>query len=183
MLPARTRPLTADEEKVLGRLAHSRTLGAGRVRRAQILLLSQRGFLAAEIAAELHIHERTVRRWIARFNQHGLAGLDEERRSGHPHVYSTQDVGVVLETALTKPDDLGLPFGSWTLDRLVAYLTEVRGIPIKRSRLSEIFRHEGLRWRQQEGWFGARVDPDFAEKRGPSKPSTPPLLPIASSCA
>jgi hypothetical protein len=24
---------------------------------------------------------------------------------------------------------------------------------------------EGLKWRQEETWFGARVDPDFAEKR------------------
>jgi transposase len=152
------------------------------VRRAQIILLSQRGFLAAEIAQELHIHERTARRWIARFNHCGLAGLDEGRRTGHPRVYSTRDVGLVIETALTKPDLLGLPFGSWTLDRLVAYLSDVKGIPIKRSRLSEIFRHEGLRWRQQEGWFGARVDPDFAQKRGPSKPSIPLLPPPASSC-
>jgi len=25
---------------------------------------------------------------------------------------------------------------------------------------------EGLRWREQETWFGKRVDPDFAAKRG-----------------
>ena len=80
-----------------------------------------------------------------------------------PRVYSPQHVGLVIETALTTPADLGLPFGSWTLDRMVVYLTETKGIPIKRSRLSEIFRHEGLRWRHQEGWFGMRVDPDVAE--------------------
>jgi transposase len=75
-------------------------------------LLSDRGRLAGEIADELHIHERTVRRWLGRFNQHGLDGLDEGKRSGHPRVYTTQDVGVVIATALNKPDDLGLPFGS-----------------------------------------------------------------------
>jgi transposase len=42
------------------------------VRRAQIVLLSTRGLLAEEIVEELHIHERTARRWIARFNQRGL---------------------------------------------------------------------------------------------------------------
>ena len=67
---------------------------------------------------------------------------------------------------------MGRPFASWTLDRLVVYLTEVKGVPMKRSRMSEIFRHEGLRWRQHEGWFGERVDPAFAEKRGGSRPST-----------
>ncbi len=71
--------------------------------------------------------------------------LEEGPRDGRPPVYSTKDVGVVIQTALTPSSELGLPFGSWTLDRLVAYLTEVKSILIKRSRISEIFRHEGLR--------------------------------------
>ena len=62
------------------------------------------------------------------------------------------------------PKDLGLPFGSWTLDRLQSYLNEQRGIPIKRSRIDEILPAEGLRWRQEKTWFGMRVDPDFAKK-------------------
>ena len=33
---------------------------------------------------------------------------------------------------------------------------------------------EGLKWRQEETWFGARVDPEFARKRGSSSASTPP---------
>ncbi len=71
---------------------------------------------------------------------------------------------MVIQTALISPEDLDLPFGSWTLDRLVAYLTEEKGVPMKRSRISEIFSNEGLRWRHQEWWFGERVDPEFAEK-------------------
>ena len=45
---------------------------------------------------------------------------------------------------------------------------------MKRSRISEILVEEGLRWRKQETWFGERVDPDFAEKRGSSANCTPP---------
>src|SRR6185369_9882727 len=56
-------------------------------------------------------------------------------------------------------------------DRLVSYLSE-QGIAMRRSRISEIFIREGLRWRQDETWFGARVDPDFARKRGQSNSST-----------
>src|SRR5919107_2531644 len=37
----------------------------------------------------------------------------------------------------------------------------------------EILLHEGLRWRKHETWFGERVDPAFAKKRGRSKRSTP----------
>jgi hypothetical protein len=59
-----------------------------------------------------------------------------------------------------------------TLDRLVAYLDE-RGIGMRRSRIGEVLLAEGLRWRQEETWFGARVDPDFTRKRGRSSGSTP----------
>jgi hypothetical protein len=59
------------------------------------------------------------------------------------------------------------------LDRLQAYFHEQKGIRMKRSRIDEILLAEGLRWRTQETWFGERVDPDFAEKRGRSRRSTP----------
>ena len=72
----------------------------------------------------------------------------------------------MVATSLTPPDDLGRPFGSWTLDRLAAYLHEVKGIAIKRSRIGELLQAEGLRWRSQKAWFGERVDPAFAAKRG-----------------
>lgn len=78
----------------------------------------------------------------------------------------------MIATALTDPQILDLPFASWTLDRLAAYCNEELQIPIQRSRIDDVLIAEGLRWRQQETWFGERVDPDFAQKRGPSKPST-----------
>lgn len=74
----------------------------------------------------------------------------------------------MIAASLTDPQALGLPFGSWTLDRLAAYLQEEQGITMKRSRIGELLQREGLRWRQQERWFGERPDPAFAAKRGPS---------------
>jgi hypothetical protein len=48
---------------------------------------------------------------------------------------------------------------------------------MKRSRISAIFRYEGVRWRHQAGWFGERVDPDFAKKSGPLTPAILPHRP------
>ena len=79
----------------------------------------------------------------------------------------------MIATALTDPKTLHLPFACWTLDRLQAYLQEVKGIGIKRTRIDELLLAEGWRWRQQETWFGERVDPAFAEKRGSSQRSIP----------
>jgi transposase len=124
------------------------------------------------IAQQLGIHEQTARLWVVRFNKSGPKGLEDEPRPGHRPTYTPEQVGEVVATALTDPQTLELPFASWTLDRLEAYLIEVKGIAMKRSRIDEVLIAEGLRWRKQETWFGERVDPAFAEKRGGSLRST-----------
>ena len=173
----RVKMLDADEYRVLKRAVASRKIAAGKARRAKIVLLSNQGLTAREIAAELGCNERTALKWIGRFNRHGVAGLEEVLRSGRPRVYGPEDVGAVIQAALTPPQELGLPFASWTLDRLVSYLGEAKGVGMGRTRVAEVLTNEGLRWRKQEGWFGERVDPEFAVKRGRSSASTHPLLP------
>lgn len=169
----RVRSLTAEEQATLDRLARARTAPAGHVKRARVVLLAQEGLRIPEIAARLDMCAKTARLWLNRFNSLGVRGLEESPRSGRPRIYPPDQVAIVIETALTKPETLGLPFACWTLDRLEAYINDVKGIGIKRSRISEIFIAEGLGWRHEETWFGERVDPDFAQKRGPSKHSTP----------
>jgi len=169
------RELTPDEQASLRRLAHSRTEPARAVERARIIWLAHAGWRVPAMAAELRLTEATVRLWLKRFNAHGLEGLRDQPRGGRPPTYSAEAVGEVIALSLTDPRSLGLPFASWTLDRLAAYLQEQQGIAIKRTRIDELLLAEGLRWRSQETWFGERVDPAFAEKRGPSSRSTPRL--------
>jgi transposase len=160
------------EAEELVRLTGSKTLGAGLVRRAQIVQHAVDGLSPPEIAARLDVCKASVRFWLKRFNARGLPGLKEEMRSGRPLTYTPEERSAVITAALSRPTDLDLPFACWTLDRLVAYLSE-KGIGMKRSRISEILLAEGLKWRQEETWFGARVDPDFERKRGLSSTSTP----------
>ena len=175
----RVKMLNNEDYKQLRELARSRKLPAGKVRRARIILLSNQGYTATEIAQKLDCNDRTALKWIGRFNRHGVSGLEEVLRRGRPRVYGPEDVGAVIQAALTPPQDLGLPFASWTLDRLVVYLSEEKGVGMGRTRVAEVLSAEGLRWRKQEGWFGERVDPEFAKKRGPSNGSTHLLQPTA----
>ncbi len=191
------RELTGEEQETIRTLARSRTAPARQVERARIIERAGQGWRVPAIAGEVGLHEQTVRAWIKRFTVAGLAGLDDAPRPGRPATYTPEQVGAVIATALTDPQTLGLPFGCWTLDRLEAYLNEERDLPIKRSRIDDLLLAEGLRWRSQETWFGERaaleqpadpadedspsptplkkaervVDPDFAQKRGPSRPS------------
>src|ERR687889_1470255 len=174
--PVCLREMTAEEASAVESLARSRTAVAHRVERARIVLRASRGETPPAIAEALGLDAETVRRRIRRFNAEGLAALEDHHRSGRPATYSPDEVAVVIATALTDPRRLGLPFASWTLDRLAAYLLEHKGIAMRRSRMDEILLKEGLRWRRQETWFGERVDPEFAEKRGASRGSTPRRL-------
>ena len=176
------RAISEEEREELGRMARSRTVGAGLVRRARILMHALEGLKAPEISARMDLCGATVRHWLKRFNARGLPGLEEDVRSGRPPTYSAEQRSVVINAAQIRGPGQGLPFACWTLDRLVAYLSE-QGIAMRRSRISAIFLQEGLKWRQEETWFGERVDPDFARKRGRPCSSTRKHRPAASSSA
>lgn len=175
------RVMTHAERETIDRLSRSRTASAREVERAHIIQWASKGQGVPSIAAKLNRSENTVRTWIKRFNERGLAGLQDEQRRGRPATYSAEDVSAVIQAALTKPDEVGLAFGHWTLDRLETYLHEEKGIAIKRSRINELLLAEGLRWRKDEHWFGERVDPAFAQKRGGLLRSTPSLQRAVSS--
>jgi len=75
-----------------------------------MVLLSVHGLAPAEIAALLDCHPATVRRWIARFNREGAAGLADRPRSGRP-----QAGGKLLASRIAA---LLVSPGPWTLPRI-----------------------------------------------------------------
>jgi transposase len=167
--PLRLRSLNEEEERVIRKLAHSRTASARLVQRAKIIELASQGQTIPQIMQQLHVSEHLVRKWWKRFEQRGVAGLEDAPRPGAPSRYTPDNKARVLEAALTRPSDLNLGFTCWTFERLAAYVHEHLGIHMKKTRIFEILQEEGLRWRKQETWFGERLDPEFAEKRGPSR--------------
>jgi transposase len=182
------RALTDDEQRHLKYLSQSRTAAVRDVERARIILQSSNGQRVPVIARTLDLCEPTVRVWIKRFNENGMAGLNENGMAGRadaphrgrPATYTREQVGLVVATALTDPQTLGQAFACWTFERLAIYLHETQGLAMSRSRIHEVLQREGLRWRTHETWFGQRVDPDFAAKRGRLSASTPSPRQVAS---
>jgi transposase len=161
------REVDAAERADVEKLANSRRAEARLVERAAIVWRCLQGQPIGSIAAELKLDRRTVRHWLTRFDAGGLDALADAPRQGRPATYSPEERAEVVAAALRRPQELNLPFGCWSLDRLTIYLHEQKQIAIKRSRVGEILLEEGLRWRKEETWFGTeRVDPDFAKKKG-----------------
>ena len=170
------RALTEEESKTIKKWSQARTEEARLVERAQIIRLASEGQPVAEIAEAMEVNEKTVRKWLKRFEQQGVQGLLDAPRTGAPSRYTPEVKAQIIALALTHPRDIGRPFNCWTFERLAVYVREVLGFAIKKTRIFEILHEEGLRWRQQETWFGERVDPDFAKKRGPSNGSARKFL-------
>ncbi|MEV4188265.1 helix-turn-helix domain-containing protein, partial [Streptosporangium canum] len=78
--------------------------------RAVMVLLSLHGLPAAQIADLLDYDAATVRRWIGRFNRHGLAGLADRPRPGRPRPGGEYLTGRIAHLP-ARP-------GPWTLARL-----------------------------------------------------------------
>jgi transposase len=76
----RVRTLSEEEGHRLARMTRSQKLGAGLVRRAQIIQHAVDGLSAPEIAARMGLCGATVRFWLKRFNERGLPGLEEDMR-------------------------------------------------------------------------------------------------------
>lgn len=158
------RPITQEERSQLENLWRRRTGSAGLACRAAIVLRSAQGERVPAIAGGLGLCHSTVRQWIRRFTDGGLEGLRERPRSGRPPVYSAQELGRVIQLALTSPKELNKPFCHWSLDTLEEELRR-QGCLMGRAHIHRVLRVEGVKWQKARTWF-ASPDPEFAVKRG-----------------
>ena len=160
------RPLDEGERQTLAKLSRSRTAEKRQVERAVIVLRRSRGEKSVEIARDLGLETDTITRWVKRFNQTGLDGLQDRDGRGRKADYDETQRGQLIATARTLPASLGCAYGYWTLDRLVEYAHQTLRIAISRAQLARVLEAEGLKWYQEQTYFSERPDPQFVEKRG-----------------
>src|SRR4051794_34531458 len=124
------RPLSEAEREQLERISRSQTAAYRQVRRAKIILLAAGGKRIKDIAAMVNCDTETVRRQVKRFNTDSLDSLDDKARCGRKVLYSEVERGQIIASARTHPQQLGQPFGRWTLSRLTEYINQQGGIAI-----------------------------------------------------
>ena len=110
------RDLTEQERATIERLAQSRTAPARLVERARFIWYASQKLRVPAIAERVRLNERTVRVWFKRFERDGMAGLNDNPRSGRPITYTGDVVAVVVATALAshKSWDCRSPLGRST---------------------------------------------------------------------
>lgn len=117
--------------------------------RALIILLSaEERYRVPEIAPMVGLHMDKVRKWITRFNEQGMRGLQPPHRKPGPrekfdHTAREQ----ILQIASTSPRQLGQLRSKWTLDSLRDYVMSHHIVDdISRESLRQILLSAGLDW-------------------------------------
>ena len=177
----RVREVAAEERAKLERVVRATTAPVRLVERARIVLLALDGLSAPQVAAQVGVGAATARQWGRRFNDGGLAGLDDAPRAGRPRTDADDAQSRVIAKARglpPKPEGQEVsPTCHWTLDRLQEELHK-DGVPIKRSQIRRLLKAEHIKWQRPRTWLESD-DPAFAEKRGASSGATPPPRPAA----
>src|SRR3954467_4823015 len=99
-MPSSQLALSEQDRATLESWTRSSTVSAGRCERARIVLAIADGAGTSATAGMLGISRPTVIKWRERFAAHGLAGLDDQPRSGRP---KTIDDAQIIAATLEPP--------------------------------------------------------------------------------
>jgi transposase len=101
-----------------------------RTRAQMVLLSSEKGLKAEEIAQIVRESHITVLRWRKRYLAEGIEGLKDNPRPGRSTGVTEGYRNRLLEVVRRRPRSLGLEYSMWTLQRLSAYLAEQTGVRV-----------------------------------------------------
>jgi transposase len=156
-VPFETQPiaLSVEERDELRQMSVSRTLPAGDVLRARMILMLSMGRSYADIQKRLQTTAPTISRWKKRFLCERIDGLREVRHPGQkPTVITARLQARVLEATRRKPKD-----GSthWSVRKLA------RELNLSKDTVHRIWRTAGVKPHRLERYM-ASDDPDFEAK-------------------
>jgi transposase len=146
--------VTEEQRKELSKWATSRTLPAGDVFRARLILALADGQSYSQIMMSLQTTAPTISRWKSRFKEEGLAGLDPRHKGSQPRVADAQAQARIVRKTQQKPSD-----GSthWSCRKMA----EVLGL--SKSTVQRVWAQTRLKPHRLDRYMASN-DPDFEKK-------------------
>ena len=147
-------PLTEDQRAELSRWAASRTLAAGDVFRARLILALADGWSYNQIKERLQTTAPTISRWKQRFEQDGIAGLDPRHKGSRPRVANAQVQARIARKTQQKPAD-----GSthWSCRKMA------QALRLSKSTVQRVWAQTRLKPHRLDSYMASN-DPRFEEK-------------------
>jgi transposase len=97
--------VTEEQRGELSKWAQSRTLPAGDVFRARLILALADGQTYSQIMGMLQTTAPTISRWKRRFEQEGMAGLDPRHKGSQPRVANARVQARIARKTQQRPTD------------------------------------------------------------------------------
>jgi transposase len=146
--------LTSSQSAELTEIAQSRSLPAGYVFRAKLILMLSEGRSYNEIKERLQTTAPTISRWKERFLAGGIDGLDTYHPGQPPTVLTSTLRAKILSTTRKKPTD-----GSthWSCRKLA------QALGVSKDAVHRVWKEAGLKPHRLERYM-ASDDPDFESK-------------------
>lgn len=145
----------SEEQRVdLSRIAQSRSLPAGYVFRARLILMLAEGASYSLVKLHLKTTAPTISRWKSRFVAYGLDGLDTAHPGQKPSVLTARLRARILAATRKPPQD-----GSthWSCRKLAATLG------LTKDAVHRVWQEAGLKPHRLERYMASN-DPDFETK-------------------
>jgi transposase len=129
--------------------------------RAQMILLSARGFSAQEIAEIQGASDVTVYKWLGRFDEDGPAGLYDQEREGRPPKLDEEAEEEIERVIEEPPTEEGYTASRWTAPRLARHLEKELGVEVHPETVRRALRRLQFSWKRPRRKLPP--DPDYAE--------------------
>jgi transposase len=123
------------------------------------LLLVAKGMSARQAALLIDESERTVQRWVNRFEEIGFAGLQEGERPGRPKRLEQRDWQRLERDLRLSPREFGFPENMWDGKLMAEHLRAQYRIDMGVRQCQRIFRQMGFRLRKPRPVI-AKADPE-----------------------
>jgi transposase len=153
----------ADEQVAeLRAVATSRDVSGAVATRARIVLWTAEGRMRKDIGELAGVSLPTVDRWVDRYAQHGLAGLEERKRgAAREQVPARVRARILALTRAMPPAETGL--SHWSSRQMAAYVNRTEGVSVSWHYVAKLWRDNDLKPHRQ-GTFKISRDPWFADK-------------------
>lgn len=122
------------------------------------VLLVANGMSARQAALWLSESERTVQRWVTRFEEVGFAGLQEGERPGRPRRLADADWSRVESDLRRNPREFGFSETLWDGKLLAAHLRKSYQVALGARQCQRLFSQMGFRLRKPRPVI-AKADP------------------------
>jgi transposase len=154
------------EKRLLNAKLHDRKLPVWLAQRYRLIALvyANRSVFAA--ARRLGCAKETAYRWTQEFNRLGFRQFNRSSHpEGRPSQLSHRQLELLYHIAQKRPTDVGLPFTTWSMTKLQAYLVKQRHFPnVSPEWLRQLLRRAKISWQRTKTWKQSH-DPQFKSKK------------------